>query len=211
VTGFRRQAASLPPQPSNLTLSAQAYAAGDTHQGERLFHAAFIDAAPLVRMVIHRHLSGVEDREDAFQVAMLNIWRSVQRGEDPAITPRARGAAVSHLRRDRVQAGHGDRLGWRAVQRGETPPVPRERVPVEGVLSEMSTPDHADETLDAIEVQRIAATLGMLRPIWGEIVQQLAAGLSQAEAARELGRPKGTITRNVSEIRTHLEREEGAA
>ncbi|MCW2922248.1 MAG: hypothetical protein JWL76_2122 [Thermoleophilia bacterium] len=187
---------------SNLTMSAQAYAAGDDTTGRRLFDAAFLDIAPLVRMVVARHVEGPEDRDDAFQQAMSNIWRAVQRGVDPAIELYARGAAIDRFRREYRHDQHRDvtdRSGDDRTGRFEDGLSGGD-----GAHERFTMDDHVEATLDAIEVARVADVLGEHRELWGDIIRCLAQGMGPTEAATHLGRPAGTVKRNVVEIRAYI-------
>lgn len=216
MSGLRRQSAELPLPASNLTLAARAHAAGHADEGDRLFHAAFLDVLPLVRAIVHKHLAGPEDREDAIQQAMVNIWRAVRKGIDPAIEMRARGASIDRYRREQRHASR--RAGDVATDRhtagspiAGTGSVGGRNTPADEnddwfVVEHAIEADHVDDTIDAIEVERIAGVLGEHRALWADITRCLASGLTQAETARHLQRPPGTIGRNVTEIRTFVER-----
>lgn len=178
------------PTIPSITLAARAYAAGDEQAGRRLFDAAFVEIAPLVRMVVARHLDSPEDRDDAFQIAMTNVWNAVRAGRDPAIELRARGAALT-----RHKIEHRN--------------VRRQRRSVEERRRDDHQADHAPAIVGSIDAERIATAAAEVRPLWGAIARLLAAGLTQAEVARALDRPAGTITRNVVEIRAWM-REDAA-
>ena len=206
MSGFRSQAAALPPRASNLTLSAEAYGAGDAVGGERMFRAAFDEVLPLVRVVVARHLDGVEDREEASMTAMSNIWRAVRAGTDPAITLYATNAAIDRHRRE---SKHAKRRAFILADEPRTDAEDDEqtRSKADGrrAAKWSASRDHADDAIGTADAARLADDLGAVRPLWGEIARCLAAGLTQFDTARELKRPEGTVTRNVVEMRLYLE------
>lgn len=207
MNGIRSQAAALPGASTNLERSAAAYRAGDTTRGERLFRDAFLDVVPLVRLVVHNHLDGAEDREDAIQLAMTNIWRAVETGVVPAISIYAFGASIDRYRREDKHERRRRRDRDDEYTEGAHNSEEREAY---WEADPSPAPDHVDESVARLGVFRSVEALAAMRPLWGQIALCLANGLTQAETARALNRPRGTITRNVVEIRRHLEAQAAA-
>lgn len=203
MSGLRGQAAPLPGASTNLHAAAAAYARGDTTSGDHYFRAAFLDTAPLVRRTIERHLTQPEDRDDAFQHTMLSLWNAVRAGNVPAIELRARGAAIDRFRRETRHERHRAKATSTIAKAFKANQITDDYAEFEPVSSE----DHVAFVEAGMAVDDLAARAGAARPLWGMLVHLLAQGATPAEAAQALGRPRGTIRRNIVELRAWWIRE----
>lgn len=190
-----------------LTRAADAYAAGNDRLGAQLFDRAHDEILPLVRRIVDHNVGSIPriDAEGVVQDVLIAVWSDVTRGKEPVVSMVATNISIDVFRREVARKGRDGKQLPRPqfhhldASRDEAPETagwtPRE-------------PDHADASLDAIVMAKLAQQLGAIKPVWGLMALAGAAGLADArEIADHLNRPRGTIRREICELRAHLEGE----
>jgi DNA-directed RNA polymerase specialized sigma24 family protein len=167
----------------SLTRAAEAYAAGDSRKGDRLFGPAYMATLPLVRAVTLRHVRGTDvGHDDAIQLAMFRVWQALRSGRVPDVKRYAAGAAIDLWRKEARQLDTDP-----IDERAETTPAPTEPEP------------------DAQPVELVAP---YAPDRWRDIADLAEAGWGQNEIALKLGVAQPTLRRIATEIRHdyHLRR-----
>jgi DNA-directed RNA polymerase specialized sigma24 family protein len=184
-----------------LAEAAKAYADNQPAYADRAYGQALTLLTPTMRYVCQSIVRDTTLVDDAMQAAAVKLWGAVKRGYQPQTTWRAIArVAAANASKDTLQRNVRHRCDEFPMLDDDTT-----RDAAEFRYAEISgTADNLSEDLSLDDFANLAAERGgkTRGPLWRAIIEQVAAGHVDREViAKNLGKPAGSIRREIFDMR----------